>query len=116
MPRQRGRGSGYESFVARLLESKGYYGIRRNTVRSYGEIDIVAWHAGRKYVFEVKHRPSKPVTRSEVEKLARKARMARAIPVLVVSHETEVTTIAENLARQLGVKIRRVKYGYYDWL
>ncbi|ALL00905.1 hypothetical protein Pyrde_0855 [Pyrodictium delaneyi] len=116
MPRRRGRGSGYESFVARLLESKGYYGIERNIVRSYGEIDIVAWHAGRRYVFEVKHRPSKPVTRSEVEKLARKAGRARAIPVLVLSYETGITTAAQRLARQLGVKIRRVRYGYYDWL
>lgn len=116
MPRRRGRGSGYESFVAKLLESKGYYRIRRNAVRSYREIDIVAWHAGRKYLFEVKHCSSKPVTRSEVEKLARRVGRARVIPVLVLSYETGITTTAESLARQLGVRIRRVKYGVYDWL
>jgi len=45
-------------------------------------------------VFEVKHSPSKPITRSEDKKLAKEARRARAVPVLVLSHRTEITAPA----------------------
>ncbi|MEB3773771.1 MAG: YraN family protein, partial [Desulfurococcales archaeon] len=55
MPRTRGPGSGYERRVVKILESKGYYNIQRNIRKPYGELDIVAYKAGRKYLFEVKH-------------------------------------------------------------
>jgi len=47
VPRKKGRGSGYESLVTKLLELKGYQRIRRNVVKSYGEIDTTAWRNRR---------------------------------------------------------------------
>ena len=115
MPRSRGPGSGYEVHVARILLSKGYH-IERNVKRKYGELDVVAYKNGRKYLFEVKHRPNSPITRSDVIKLARKAAKLKAIPILAVSTSTGFYETATREAKKRKVRVVRVHYKIQDWV
>ena len=115
MPRTRGPGSGYEAHVVRILISKGYYNIQRNIRKTYGELDIIAYKNGRKYLFEVKHRPNSPITINDIIKLARKAAKLRAIPVLVVSESTKFYHTALKEIKNRGIKVYKVNYRYMNW-
>ena len=101
MPRNRGRGSGYEKFVASRLRRRGFRNIERNVMTRLGEIDIIASKHGRKYAFEVKDRPSKPITVKELEGFAEKARSVGAVPVLVASHRTRMVKKASLYAPRI---------------
>ena len=116
LPRQRGRGSGFEQHVASILQSKGFRNITRNVNSTCGEIDIIAWRGFSKYVFEVKKRSTRPITVYDVERLWNKAKCEQGIPVLVMSHNTGIKNDACKHAVYLGVIVKKTHYRANDWI
>jgi len=49
------------------------------------------------------------ITSRDVEKIARKAKAVKAKPVLVLSGKARITSKARKIAKERGVKIKKLK-------
>ena len=107
MPKCR-RGKVVENKVGRRYRRAGYnVKLRRKT--SAGEIDVFATRRSERIAVEVKHGNKKRLISSgDVKKVAKKAKVAKAKPVLILSGKAEATLPAIKTARDLGVRIKRL--------
>ncbi len=74
-----------------------------------GHIHVLAWGHGQRRAVEVYNSPAPP-SRELVERVAEKAKLVGATPVLVLYGSTPAPRgEASEAARSLGVKVRRIR-------
>ncbi len=93
--------------AARYLEAG--LRIRVNHPTRLGPIHVLAWGHGQRRAVEVYNAPTPP-PREVVERIAEKAKLVRATPVLVLYGATPAPRgEAGEAARSLGVRVRRIR-------
>ena len=112
MPRKKGKGSGFEKRVA-SRHRKGGYKVKRNVVgkRNGGryEIDAIIERGKERYVVEIKS-GKQVLTISQVLATYKKLSYRKGIPTLTIGPKVKLTDPAKEIARELGLRIRRVKW------
>ena len=93
--------------VAALYAGAGLH-VRVNHPTRHGPVHIIASGGGQRLAVEVYNAPA-PAPPSVVESLAAKASLLKAKPVLVLYGDAGIAPEAAELARKLGVKIKRVR-------
>ncbi|WFO74921.1 NERD domain-containing protein [Desulfurococcaceae archaeon MEX13E-LK6-19] len=105
--RKERKGSWLENHVANRYRKAGY-NVRKHVIISKGEIDILAIKRKERLTIEVKS-GSQTITSSTMIKLYRKARRINAKPVLFIGPNVNVTISAKELAKKLGIRIKKWK-------
>ena len=96
-----------ENRIARNYARAGYK-VKLRKITKAGEIDVIAWKRGRKFVIESKHSiKGRKITTKDVRILIKKAKQERGKPVLYLSGKAELTSNAKRIAREEGVRVRR---------
>ncbi|QOJ79414.1 hypothetical protein IG193_02830 [Infirmifilum lucidum] len=82
--------------------------VRINHPTRLGPAHIIAHGNGQKLVVEVYY-SSKPLEPDTVQRVAEKAKLLRAKPVVALYGKTPATKRALEVATKLGVKIKRIR-------
>ena len=111
LPRKRGKGSKAENKAAKRYE-KGGYKVKRNVVRKQKrrkyEIDITAERKYKKYVIEVKC-GKQTLTSTQIRKIYNKLKSTGKEPLLIICSNVKLTSPAREVAKELGLRIKRIK-------
>jgi len=112
LPRKKGKGSGFEKRMTSRYK-KGGYKVKRNVIgkrngRKY-EIDLIAERGGEKRIIEVKG-GKQVLTTSQILATYKKLSYRKGIPTLIIGPNVKLTGPAKETARELRLKIRRVKW------
>ena len=107
MPKCR-KGKVVENKIGERYRKAGYkVKLRRKTPS--GEIDVYATRKKEKIAIEVKHRNKNAiVTSKEVRKIAKKARILKAKPVLILSGKAKLSQKGREVARESGVRVKKL--------
>ncbi len=112
LPRQKGKGSGFEKRVASRYR-KGGYKAKRNVVgkrdnKRY-EINLILKRGKERYPTETKG-GKQVLTTSQVVAIHKKLSYRKGIPTLILGPNVKLTDPAKEVARILGLRIRRIKW------
>jgi len=107
MPRNRGKGSGFEKKIASRYKRAGYF-IERNKVKNGIEIDIIAKKKRQKKLVIETKAGKQVVTSSVIKRLAEVARSIKGKPVLVIGPRVSLTKPAKKEAKKRNIRIRKV--------
>ena len=111
LPRNKGKGAKAESKTAKRYK-KGGYKVKQNVVRKRkgrkNEIDIIAERKHEKYAIEVKS-GKQTLTSTQIREIYDKLKSTGKEPLLVIYPDVKLTGPAKEVAKKLGLRIKRIK-------
>lgn len=111
MPRKKGKGSGFEKRVASRYR-KGGYKVKRNVIGKRNgkryEIDAIVERGKERYIVETKS-GKQVLTTSQVLAIHKKLSYRKGTPTLKIGPNVKLTGPAREIARELGLRIKKVR-------